>query len=330
MAAITDAYDQLDGGADGGGSMHVSAFTDDEIHEYTHAFEHHWGAAGFDRMPEPWPGVGVIRVRSNRDGSARRSAAHWVTAAADRPGLRVLTGTAAVELRSRGGRVTGVVAGGRAFTSDEVIVCAGTFGTAELLARSSVYELETFEVWEHREALVRFAPAMPAPPSSVALLESVLHTDDGVELRCYSGDFADFIKGIAPSGPAFGAALMRPRNAGSIKWDQVGGLQVDLGELEDSDTRALAVWTERLRAMLGTERFAEFVAADSARIDPVIRTSQHAWGTLPMGVATDWTGGVNGIDGLRVVDASILPTAGSSGPHATVMMVATRIMDLIA
>jgi GMC family mycofactocin-associated oxidreductase len=330
MDAISDAYDRVDGGAFGGGGMNVSVFADNELHDYPRAFESHWRGEGFDRVPAPWPDVGVVRVRSNRDGWARRSASQWVTDAVARPNLRLLSGTAGISLRMRGGRVTGVVVGEQVFTADEVIVCAGTLGTAELLARSSDVHLENFEVWEHREALVRFGAAGRAPAPPRALLQSVLHTPDGVELRCYNGDFADFIDGLAPVGPAFGAALMHPKCAGSISWDPITGLQVDLGEPDDSDVDMLAGWTERMRSMLEGEHFSALVEPGSAWVDPVLRTSQHAWGTLPMGVATDWTGAVNGIDGLRIIDASILPTAGSSGPHATVMMVATRITDMIA
>lgn len=326
-AAIAEAYDRLDGGAAGGGCMHVSSFADDEVHEYVHAFESHWLQEGFERVDAPWPDVGVVRVRSNRDGGARRSAAHWVSGAATRPGLRLITSTAAIGLRSRGNRVTGVSVGEKVFTADEVIVCAGTLGTAELLARSTSLGFSKFPVWEHRERLVRFDPSGRRPAPAKALLQSVLHTDDGVEVRCYGADFADLIDGLAPSGPAFGVASMRPHRAGSIYWDPTAGLQVDLGELDGAET--LAQWPEHLRAMLDGDHFSELTATRSAWIEPVIRTSQHAWGTLPMGQATDWAGAVKGIEGLRVIDASILPSAGSSGPHATVMMVAWHIANHI-
>lgn len=329
MSVIADTYDHLDGGAQGGGSMHVSAFADDEIRGYADAFESHWETKGFARIDAPWTDVGINRVRSNRDGPLRRSSAHWMADDGGRRGLRLLTGAAATELVVRGGRVTGVAVGDGVFTADEVIVCAGTLGTAELLIRSPDVQMQSLDVWEHREVLVRFAPSTSPVAKPPALLQSVVHTSEGVELRCYGGDFADFIDGLPATGPAFGAAPMRPHHAGSVSWDATRGLQVDLAELDDADTRTLGVWAERLRAMLEGDHFSAYVEKGSALIDPVLRTSQHAWGTLPMGVATDWAGAVHGVDGLRVIDASILPTAGSSGPHATVMMVATRIMDLI-
>nr|WP_306302415.1 GMC oxidoreductase [Gordonia rhizosphera] len=38
---------------------------------------------------------------------------------------------------------------------------------------------------------------------------------------------------------------------------------------------------------------------------------------------------VEGVRGLRIVDGSILPSPGRSGPHATIMMAACRIGDLL-
>ena len=49
-----------------------------------------------------------------------------------------------------------------------------------------------------------------------------------------------------------------------------------------------------------------------------------------MGGRTDWLGGVRGVGHLRVVDGSILPSAGRSGPHATTMMVAAVIGDVLS
>ena len=82
--------------------------------------------------------------------------------------------------------------------------------------------------------------------------------------------------------------------------------------------------------MLASPVFNALVDAESIRIDPVLRTSQHAWGSMPMGDRTDWLGGVRGVRHLRIVDGSILPTSGRSGPHATTMMVAAVIGDALA
>ncbi|WP_207840347.1 mycofactocin system GMC family oxidoreductase MftG [Williamsia soli] len=330
MSAIEEAYDHLDGGSPGGGVMNVSLFADDELHSYAHAFEKYWQKQTFDTGTSPWPDVGIVRVRSNRDGWSRHSAAGLLEKARARPNVRVLTHSQVVGLRRAGGRVNGVVVGEQVLSADEVILCAGTLGTAELLARSEVVEIEGVEVWEHREQLVRFTASGGRPEPARALLQSVLHTADGVEVRCYNDDFAQFIDGLPPSSPAFGVALMHPELSGSMSWDPVARLRVDLGEMSSEDEHKIRRCAEQVVSMLGGDDFETLVQPGSPRIEPVIRTSQHAWGTMPMGVRTDWLGGVGEMPGLRIVDASILPTAGSSGPHATVMMVAWQIAESIA
>lgn len=330
MSSIEAAFDHLDGGSRGGGVMNVSMFADDELHSYARAFEKHWEKQSFAAMTSPWPDVGIVRVRSNRDGWSRHSAAGLLEAALTRPNVRLLTRSQAVGLRWSGGRVSGVVVGEQVLSADEVISCAGTLGTAELLARSGVAEIEGAEVWEHREQLVRFGAIGGRPEQARALLQSVLHTADGVEVRCYNDDFAQFIDGLPPSSPAFGVALMRPELPGSVSWDPVARLRVDLGEMSSEDEYKIRHCAEQVVSMLGGDDFEGLVQPGSPWIEPVMRTSQHAWGTMPMGVRTDWLGGVGEMPGLRIVDASILPTAGSSGPHATVMMVAWHIADSIA
>lgn len=329
MPAITGAYDRLDGGATGGGLMNVSAFADDELHPNAVAFEKFWSAEGYARSPSPWPAEGIVRVRSNRDGRFRRSAAALLAPfLAERPNLHLMTGSEVIDVRLRGGRAIGAVVGERLLSADEVILCAGTLGTAELLARSDVLGSAQCRVWEHRETLVRFASVGTGEPAR-SLLQTVLHTSDGLEIRCYNDDFATFIDGLAPSTQSFGVALMHPDRSGSLRWDPVSRLRVDLGEISPGDAAKLDEWTERVAGMLKMPMFAGLVEPGSAVVDSVVRTSQHAWGTMPMGTATDWLGAVDAVPGLRIADASILPTAGSSGPHATVMMVASHIADHI-
>lgn len=75
-------------------------------------------------------------------------------------------------------------------------------------------------------------------------------------------------------------------------------------------------------AMLKSSSFADLVEPGSISVDPVLSMSQHATGTLPLGEVVDQWGAVFGIDGLRVVDGSILPGPIHAGPHATIAMAA--------
>jgi choline dehydrogenase-like flavoprotein len=62
-------------------------------------------------------------------------------------------------------------------------------------------------------------------------------------------------------------------------------------------------------------------------------TSQHLCGTVPMGrdgdAPLDEKCRVRGVDGLWVVDGSILPDITSRGPHATIVMIGHRAAEFI-
>jgi choline dehydrogenase-like flavoprotein len=62
-------------------------------------------------------------------------------------------------------------------------------------------------------------------------------------------------------------------------------------------------------------------------------TSQHLCGTVPMGrdgdAPLDERCRVRGVDGLWVVDGSILPDITSRGPHATIVMIGHRAAEFI-
>lgn len=67
------------------------------------------------------------------------------------------------------------------------------------------------------------------------------------------------------------------------------------------------------------------VLADDAMLDEWIRahlgTALHTCGTAPMGPVVDGSGRVHGVQGLRVADTSILPTAPHRGPAATAVFI---------
>jgi choline dehydrogenase-like flavoprotein len=76
---------------------------------------------------------------------------------------------------------------------------------------------------------------------------------------------------------------------------------------------------------------------DDAGLDAYLRsvaaTTSHPMGSCRMGIDNDAVVDaecrVRGIDGLRVVDASIFPTQISGNPHAAVMMLGDRVSDMI-
>ncbi|MDR2281371.1 MAG: mycofactocin system GMC family oxidoreductase MftG [Gordonia sp. (in: high G+C Gram-positive bacteria)] len=287
--------------------MRVRRFSDEDLGDVARATEA-W--AGGDRGGE-WPRVGVNRVRTNSVDGMR-----WTTGnllAADRPNLLIRADTPVSRLLVRAGRAVGVVsAEGETISAGEIVVCGGTIGTSSLMTPI----VGPMPLHEHAERIVRFTPRRAL--TSTALLQTVIHTSEGLEIRPYSDDFAAFTS-LDPTGAPIGVADMIGTE-GSV----AGGV-VDLGEPDVASVERLAAGVEKVVQMLGSVEFADLVEPGSVRVDPTVGTSQHAWGTLPSGSAVDADGRVEGIRGLRVIDGSILPGPLSSGPHATIVMLAALI-----
>ncbi len=60
-----------------------------------------------------------------------------------------------------------------------------------------------------------------------------------------------------------------------------------------------------------------------------MESAYHASCTLPMGKVVDSEGRLKGFEGLRVVDASIMPSMVSGNLNASVVMMAEKISDAI-
>lgn len=323
LTDIADSYTELDAP---GAAMSVHPFTDDELSPAAAAFEAYFAPRVRVRDTQArWPVTGLNRVLTNSAAGRRISTAEaFLSPASGRPNLQVRAGARVEALATIGRRVTGVHLGGDELGCGEVILCAGTLGTAELLLRSfaGVAVPGVLSLGEHREMLVEYIPQVRAP--GAALLQSVVHTANGIEIRCYSESFHQYVNATAGRSMAVGVAGMRRPGVGSARL-HVDRLVVSLAPLDDPDDAALRACADDVRDMLGSREFAGVVTPGSIRVNPALHTSQHAWGTMPMGVATDWLGAVDGVVGLRIVDGSILPSPGSSGPHATIAMMATRI-----
>jgi choline dehydrogenase len=186
-----------------------------------------------------------------------------------------------------------------------------------------------------------------------------------VQLRCTSpgsSDRYDACLGVAvlrkrtPDGePRIGIStlLMHAASAGEIRLSSADPeIQpaIDLRFFDDPEDSA------RMRAMIGLAlelgNDAAFAGLRGPLVQPEapdlatpraldewlrrnVMTSHHPCGTCRMGAASDplavvdATGRVHGIDGLRVVDASIMPDCPRVNINATTMMVADKIADAI-
>jgi choline dehydrogenase len=303
--------------------------------------------AGTPGQPLP-PGVGPVPL--NIDGATRLGpGGAFLEPALGRANLTLLTHTRVGRIRIRAGRAFGLECigpdGAADLTADRIVLSAGAIGSAHLLMVSGIGapdELRAAGVRVLADLPVgsRFAdhpewvlpvgwPAAPGRP----VLEAVLVTPDGLEIRPYTTGF-ESMTGARSGGPAdrphIAVALMRPHSRGRISLasadPRVPPLISHRYDSEPTDVAALRAGAELARELAGP---ATEVGA------PSWSTSQHLCGTAPMGADGDEDAvldpqcRVRGIDGLWVVDGSILPAITGRGPHATIVMAGHRAAEFV-
>ena len=186
-----------------------------------------------------------------------------------------------------------------------------------------------YDLIETYETAQRFVP-----------VQSALNVDD-IEIRPYTAAFENMIPGAGVVQRQLGIALMTSRSRGRLALTSANPWvppRIDYGYLsEEADRRALRNGIGIAREVLGELAARGVVRATPVPddVDALLGTSQHMTGTCRMGSATDEGAVVDercaviGLDGLSVVDTSIIPTQVSRGVHATAVMVAERAADLI-
>jgi predicted dehydrogenase (TIGR03970 family) len=308
-----------------------------------------WIADLNDAGSEMPSGVGAVPLNII-DGVRTGSGAGYLIPALRRPNLTLLARTQAVRLRLSALTAVGVDAigpsGPISLTADRIILCAGAIQSAHLLMLSGVGEESML-----RAAGVEVLAALPVgmacsdhpewvlPTSwTVAVdrpvLEVVLSTTDGIEIRPYTGGFVA-MTGDGTAGhrdwPHIGVALMQPRARGRITLLSAHpGVAPHIEHRYDSEPADVAALRQ------GSELARELSSAATHIGSPVWATSQHLCGSAPMGndgdpkAVVDQRCQVLGVENLWVIDGSILPVVPSRGPHATIVMLAHRAAEFVA
>lgn len=311
--------------------------------------------AGFDWIPdlndaghEMPTGVGAVPlniVDGIRNGSGRA----YLAPALQRPNLTLLAQTRVMRLRFAGARAVGVDASGpggaMTLTADRIVLCAGAIESAHLLMLSGVGDEDML-----RGAEVDIVVPLPVGmacsdhPEWVLptnwpiatrrpVLEVVLSTSDNLEIRPYTGGFVAMVgDGTAghPDWPHIGVALMQPRSRGRITL--VSGDPAVPPRIEhryDTEPEDIATLQR------GAELARELAGAATPVGPPAWSTSQHLCGSAPMGTdgdpraVVDPQCRVRGVEGLWVIDGSVLPTVTSRGPHASIVMLGHRAAEFV-
>jgi choline dehydrogenase len=294
-------------------------------------------------------GVGAVPLNIN-GGTRVGPGGAYLQPAMDRTNLTLLTNTRVGRVRIAKGRAVGVDCVGPDgvvdLTADRIMLCAGAIGSAHLLMLSGVgpeKALRSAGVPVHADLPVGLAsvdhPELVLPLDWTAThdlppLEAVLTTGDRIEIRPYTAGFGAMVSGRRhdpADQPHIGVALMQPKSRGRVG-------------LASADPEASPVIEHRydsepddVAALRAGAALARELTEPTAKVGTVSwSTSQHLSGTAPMGAEDDPAAVVDpqcrvrGVDGLWVVDGSVLPAITSRGPHATIVMIGHRAAEFIA
>lgn len=230
-----------------------------------------------------------------------------------------------------------------------------------------IYELNTYQSLD-RLGLVRPATAIAgmqylafrSGPLASTVVEaggfSYANSDENTpDLQFHFLPAAGVEAGIAAVQPGFGATLnsyfLRPRSRGTVRAASRNPLDAPLIDpnylADDYDLEMGVAGLQQSREIMSQPSMAPLVKAEHlaggeklATKDDYVRyvraygrTSYHPVGTCRMGTGDDSVVSprltVHGIDGLRVVDSSVMPQIVSSNTQAPTVMIAEKAVDMI-
>jgi choline dehydrogenase len=314
------------------------------------------------------------------DGRRQSARDAYLTPALSRPNLDVVTSALVHWVSLDGHRCTGVgySVGTGVFSagcSGEVVLTAGTVGSAHLLLRSGIGPQSDLRaagidvtadlpgvganLFDHPMSGVVYRSAQPVPAGQNNHGEALglIRSHPGADMPDLQIMFVDVpLRAETLPGPAIGGgytlatSLMLPRSRGSVR---LASAEPGTPPLIDpnyyADPRDLHTFAAGLRAAREIGRAA---ALDQWRGEEVLpghdvhddgslraylrrnlRTYAHPGGTCRIGTDADAVVDtelrVRGISGLRVADASVMPSAPSANTNATVYAIAERAAHLI-
>jgi choline dehydrogenase len=287
--------------------------------------------------------VGVGLLPLNQIGGVRQSTAlTYLRAARARRNFSLRPQSCVDRLLLRNGRAIGVqLADGTALHADSVVLCAGAFGSAPILMRSGVGPADDLRA--HGIDVVADAPGVGANLHDHPLLRLEFTTDATpavpirqtlLTARSDPGQPGPDLQ-VFPSGPVQGTltmlvALLTPQSRGRLTLTGI-----DPGYLSHpTDLPRIATGVRFAReivdAMAGISGVSPSTRAlmnaddPSAAIINQVNAYHHPVGTCRMGRApaavVDPQGRVHGVDGVRVIDASIFPSIPTANTNVPTLM----------
>ncbi|NEQ19078.1 MAG: choline dehydrogenase [Microcoleus sp. SIO2G3] len=295
-------------------------------------------AQGYEQNPDfngvQQEGAGLYQV-TVKDGKRQSTAVAFLRPIKDRPNLTIQTGALVTRLLFEGKRAVGVVyvQNGTEYqvtVNSEVILSAGAFDSPKLLMLSGIGHGGEAGLFLHTNN------NLDAAPNLQFTIVPILYVDPA----------------YAREGPAFTLPfyITRPESRGSVRLRSSSPFDPPLIRVnylqKESDMQLMVEGLKILRQIVYSDAFNEFrgeeiapgssVHSDKAIEDYIRQTCGTAWhpvGTCKMGIdqmaVVDPQLKVRGIEGLRVVDASIMPTMITGNTNASAIMIGEKAADLI-
>ncbi len=305
--------------------------------------------------PSQLPGIGVFPVTIDQDGNrVTTSRAYLTPDVRARENLTIRTGAEVRRIHIDGQRATGVeLADGEELTADDVVVTAGALWTPNLLMRSGIGpagHLNEHGIHVHQDLPVGQTMSDHLGPGIRYQHEGPRGGTAGPAQSLYigasDGKNVDYhLFPIAPpltDGPTefmMAVFLLRSSGMGAVKLGAqpqdgpvvtVPPLPEDgLARLRDG-FRRLAAWEKSsAAAALGCKPAEplDLTLADAPAIalERFTVSYGHMTSTCPMGSVLDANCRVLGLEGLRVADASAMPTIPSGNTYLGCVMIAERV-----
>ena len=308
------------------------------------------------------------------DGVRQNTATVYLTPEVrSRPNLAVSGGVTVDRVLFEGTTAVGVVAAdGTEYRGREVILSAGSYGTAAILLRSGIGPADDLtalgipvlvdlpvgqRLQDHPFFHTIYALAaddLTMTPAIGALLWTASSEAVGDELDLHVVAAHPHEAPFSPTGGAviLSAALVRPESRGSVRLadrDPLTAPVIDDNYLgTERDRRRMLEGAKLVRALVAEPSLTPLLAGeltpgfdgdDDAELVRVIETNLSVYGhptsTAPMGgdgdpwAVVDARGAVKGLNGLRAIDASIIPQIPSTVTNLTVIMIAERLARLV-
>jgi choline dehydrogenase len=319
--------------------------------------------AGFPRATDlnAPDAVGAGRTPMNtRDGRRQSAALAYLAPARRRPNFEIRPHAAVDRVLFEGGRATGVrlVERGEAICAGRVILSADhlrRFGLPVVADLPGVGR----NLSDHPLVGLGFAATLPAPRGDRPAFQTVLVAESapGAGPDLHVMPMSAFAQGDDPeaaTGYGILVSLLKPASRGRVclqSADPAAPPTIDLGYFTDpADLPRFLAAVRTARGLAREAPLARLTAREifpgsgvsdceadlMAAIGPEIGAYHHPVGTCRMGpagdaqAAVDARGRVHDVDGVHVVDASIMPTIPSANTNLPTLMIAERCADWLS